>query len=122
MSAELFCDSYNQARNKKSTDEDYFDAKAFNQNDTYGYLYKTNAEGYGYYTDNSKYAIQNSTCSGIYNYSSSAYPWLSSPSAFTSGAGTHVAPSRLIYYATWFTGGVRPAVSLPSSISIQLVN
>lgn len=36
VSAELFCDSYNQARNKQSTDADYFDAKSFNKNNTYG--------------------------------------------------------------------------------------
>ena len=95
VSAEMFCDSYNQARGKTSTDPDYFDAKAFDKKSTYGYAYKPNdsksttyEENYAIATDNTKYAIEtdntkypipSSTYGGMYNPGKSKATWLASP-------------------------------------------
>ena len=132
VSAEMFCDSYNQARGKTSTDANYFDAKAFNKNSTYGYLFKpgnsssgTKEGDYGSYTDYSgDNKIQTSTCSGMYSYSTSSYPWLASPS---SGNAVSVCivdgyDGALYGRNAAITNEVRPAVSLPSNIQIQLIS
>ena len=131
VSAEMFCDSYNAARGKTSTDADYFDAKAFNKNSTYGYWYKPNGQtnaqyyegDYGSYTNYSTYPI--STDYGtMYRISGSYYQWLSSPSSGGTNLVCAVGGNRgtLNYDNTANTFGVRPAVSLPSSIQIQLTN
>ncbi len=86
VSAEMFCDSYNQARASTATQ---FSAKAFNQNSTYGYFYKpknSKATGnyangdYGGWTDNSGNQITTSTASGMYRISNTS-TWLASPIA-----------------------------------------
>ena len=136
VSAEMWCDSYNQARGKTSTDANYFDAKAFNKNSTYGYYYKPKnsgatgnyAEGdYGSYTDYSgDNKIQTSTCSGMYSYGTSSYPWLASPSSATGYCVCFVYGynGSLNYSNAGSTSAseVRPAVSLPSNIQIQLIS
>ena len=134
VSAEMYCDSYNQARGKTSTDANYFDAKAFNKNSTYGYYYKPKnsaltgnyqSNGYTAWTDYSgDNKIQTSTCSGMYSYSTSSNPWLASPSPYNSTFVCFVGGND-----GYLTGdnmsntlGVRPAVSLPSNIQIQLIS
>ena len=123
VSAEMFCDSYNQARGKTSTDANYFDAKAFNENSTYGYYYmppRNQNSGYAYFTDNSgDNKIQTSTCSGMYCYTI----MLASPSSYDAYNVCRVTDSgSLDYFDTYDTLGVRPVVSLPSSIQIQLIS
>ena len=134
VSAEMYCDSYNQARGKTSTDANYFDAKAFNLNNTYGYYYMPpnsgatgtyQSNGYAAWTDYSgDNKLQTSTCSGMYSYSTSSYPLLSSPSSRGTGivCGVRGDYGALDYSDTYYTKGVRPAVSLPSSIQIQLIS
>ena len=134
VSAEMFCDSYNQARGKTSTDAGYFDAKAFNKYNTYGYYYKpkhsdnsgSSAEGdYGLYTDDTNYPLPStSEYGGIYRPASGQYQFLASPS---SGSATCVCSvdfywGRLKYNMTDYAYGVRPAVSLPASMILQLTN
>lgn len=121
----MFCDSYNQARRKTSTDEDYFDAKAYYENGTYGYRYKPantysspNSEGYGYQTKN------NSIKNGMYRINN-RYPWLSSPSAESTNRVCSVNGGNgqlNNYYTTYASYVVCPIVSLPSDIQIQLTN
>ena len=129
VSAEMFCDSYNQARGINDTDTDYFEAKVFNKNSTYGYLFKpchvdagTKVREYGSYTDDVNYAIRSTQNRGMYILDNK-YPWLASPSAYHSA---HVCiadgfNSRLGYNRA-VSHGVRPAVYFPSNISIQLAS
>ena len=127
VSAEMYCDSCNQARKKTSTDVDFFEAKAFNVNGTYGYIFKPSSENaynkigdYGTPIDN-KYALTINQNNGIYNNSNS---WITSPG---SGDRNQVAISgsgRLLStgYYTWGPYMLRPLVFLPSNIQIDLVN
>ena len=135
VSAEMFCDSYNQARGKTSADSGYFDAKAFNLNNTYGYYYMPpnpntmgteKSNGYAAWTDYSgDNKIQPSTCSGMYSYGTSSYePWMASPSANRTNCVCSMY-GQYGYLCCGYTDsncGVRPAVSLPSNIQIQLTN
>ncbi|MBR2708643.1 MAG: hypothetical protein IKG14_01870 [Clostridia bacterium] len=132
VSAELFCDSYNQARGiTDSIAKDYFEAKAFKKNSNYGYLYKPGYENagtkdgdYGSYTDSASYPIQTSICSGIYRFSNSnsQCPWLSSMSPEAANRVCFVYGSALNNGNGAYAYGVRPAVSLPTDIEIQLIN
>ena len=125
----MYCDSYNQYRKKATTEADYFTAKAYNENSTYGYIYKPahantspNSDGYGHYTDYTNYAIQTATASGMYR-PNNQYPWLASPSFTRTASVCRVNGGNgyLEYSDTTATFGVRPAVSLPADIQIQLV-
>ena len=120
VSAEMFCDSYTQATGTE------FSAKAYSENSTYGYRYKpggnANSDGYGTYSDHTNYPLTTEK-GGMYNLGSGKYPWLSSPSSnntnyvcYVDGYDGYLGNSTLI------TLGVRPAVSLPSNIQIQLIS
>ena len=125
----MFCDSYNQARNKTSTDTDYFDAKAFNDRNTYGYYYKplvsgeiAQKDGYSSYTNYNNYPLETSNYKELYRLVSNKYTWLASPSSFGNERmclidGLH---GDLGHEKATDLYGVRPAVSLPASITIQL--
>ena len=132
VSAEMFCDSYNQARGIISTSEVYFEAKAFNKNSTYGYWYKPNGmtneqfyDGdYGNHTNYSSYPLPTNEYGGMYRPGSSQYTWLTSPSAGPTDNVCCVGGNngRLTAYVTSYNYGVRPAVSLPADVQIQLEN
>lgn len=127
VSAEMFCDSYNQYKGRTSTDAGYFEAKAFSKTAT-GYFYKpknsgatgTSASGdYGSYTDMSNYEIQASDASNMYRYTT--YTYLASPSAKDKEYVCCVRSfGDLNCGSIYDMCSVRPAVFLPSSIKIQL--
>ena len=129
VSAEMFCDSYNQA---KPSTAPTFGAKAFNANSTYGYYYipsgttdssyskVDNGTTYGGWTD---YEISTETASGMYRINNT-YTWLASPSAYDTINVCLVNGDNgyLDSYDVSNTYAVRPAVFLPSSIPISLKN
>ncbi|MBR3324561.1 MAG: hypothetical protein IKG14_00735 [Clostridia bacterium] len=126
VSAELFCDSYNQIRGKTKADEDYFEAKAFGSN-IYGYLYKPlnpsasiQKDGYSYVTNGTNYPISGD----IYGTHGGRYKWISSPSfyAYDNVCIKYDAGKSLTRNPTSANLTVRPAVSLPPDIQIQLIN
>ena len=135
VSAEMYCDSYNQAREKTNTDVDFFDIKVFNANDTYGYLYKPylesaakKVEDFGSVTDYSKYEIKITTNKSIYRPENKKWPWIASPSAvspeyvcFMDGR-IGALNNKITTHGGSTVHGVRPAVFLPSKIEINLIN
>ena len=125
VSAEMFCDSYTQATGTT------FSARAYSENSTYGYRFKpghsdasVNSERYGYYSDNTNYPLTTEK-GGMYNLGSGKFPWLASPASYAtnhvclvSGIVNYLCSTEVKRYAF----GVRPAVSLPSTMKIQLTN
>ena len=125
VSAEMFCDSYTQATGTT------FSARAYSENSTYGYRYKPghstaslNSDGYGYYSDYTNYPLTTEK-GGMYNLGSGKYPWLASPSSTNDSyyvCFVHGDYYNLNFLTTYLSLGVRPAVSLPSNIQIQLIS
>ncbi|MBR3325008.1 MAG: type II secretion system protein [Clostridia bacterium] len=134
VSAEMFADSYNEANGITPNDEGYFSAKAYKENNKYGYKYKpahANAsaddEGYGYYSNDSKYAVSTKTCNGMYRLTYPIYcAWQSSPSI----EGTDRVCVLGSDYGRWGSVNTtyakacnyRPMVSLPFKCEIELEN
>lgn len=131
VSVEMFCDSYNEYKQRKNTDDGYFEAQAFNKNSTYGYFYKPKnssatgnyAEGdYGAWTDNTNWPIATEDAFGMYHYNNITHPWLASPSDYYNVGACRVhGDGNLTYGHTNYSYAVRPAVFLPSNIQIELV-
>ena len=146
VSAEMFCDSYNQIRGKKETDKDFYRAKAFYENETYGYRFQPgkgnndkplNSEGYGYWSEKNISDIGDKMY--IYEDIVTMYNsekqideeihkqteiWLASPSAKD---GYYLCISRsdgkcLDNAITTFPGDLRPAISLSTNIKLRLSN
>ena len=136
VSIEMYCDSYNQARNKTSSDADYFSAKAYYENNGYGYRYKPgggsniNSDGFGTYSNKNDYEIRG-ICGKMYAIKTSTKSgvWIASPAAAKPSAYATGQLAILNGYDGVLTAigiqngyGLRPVVSLPSNIQIQLDN
>ena len=97
VSAEMYCDSYNQVISNNST---HLFTKAYNENNTYGYRYKPsssnaspNNEGFGFWSTS---IIKSNLKNGLYRINNT-YPWLCSPSSRGGGSVCHVERCRRIF-------------------------
>ena len=134
-SVEMYCDAYNKARKVNSSSPGFFNAKAFNNNGFYGYRYKpgngnstwpVDEDGYGYWTDQINYPILTSEFNSMFILSGSNSQWLSSPATERDYnlAVVYASSKHLSGYNYMASSGynVRPMVSLPYSMEIQLTN
>ena len=131
-SVEMYFDSYNEARGVTSDKRGYFEAKAFSKNSTYGYYFKPkymNSTGndavgdFGKQTDLANYQIKTSVCGGMYRNSTTIKQWLSSPNASNTNSVVYIEVESngfLTGVGTANRFAVRPLISLPANVEIQL--